>query len=672
MKISLNWLTDYVDVAALSAEKLGDVFTHIGLNCDGIDSTDSDVVFTLDVTSNRPDWLGHLGVARELAAALGLEFRPPQPGLLKTSGRAADLASVTVCEPSLCPRYVARVIRNVTVKPSPAWLVERLAAVGMRSVNNIVDITNFVLMEYSQPLHAFDHDKLHGGRIIVRRATDGEPMTAINGDKCALTSRMLVIADETRPVAVAGVMGGLETEVTAATTNLLLESAQFDPLNIRRTSRSLQLMSESNYRFERGVDGRGLDTASLRACGLILELAGGELAEGAVDVWAKPVEPWPVAIRPARTRAVLGMDIPIERQVDILARLGLSPRVEGAGDGAVIRCTVPTGRADLTREIDLIEEVARLHGYDKIPVAGSVTHTVKPEPRDVRARRDLGRLMSACGFDEVVTPAFVDADENEWFFEEGASIAVDPLVRKTNNVLRATLLGSLLRCAKLNDDAGNADLSLYEVASVFAGRPGSTLPDEHSELVLLTTRDLRELRGAVETVAARSTPEPVEIRPEDVRGFEPGVAAGLYVAGQRAGAIGMIAADVLRAYGLDKPVAAARIDWQVLSRSAGSVRTYQPLPKFPAVRRDLSLIVDEAVTWQQFEQAIQAAVQPLRTAMEYVTTYRGKPIPDGKKSVTVTLTYRSDEATLRGEQIDDQMRQVTEALTAGLGADVRK
>ncbi|MCL2701199.1 MAG: phenylalanine--tRNA ligase subunit beta [Phycisphaerae bacterium] len=667
MKISLNWLTDYVDVA-LPAAELGDVFTHMGLNCDGIAQTDSDVVFVLDVTSNRPDWLGHLGVARELSAALGLAFRPPAVVPLTTAGRAAELTSVEVREPALCPRYVARVIRNVTVKPSPAWLVERLAAVGMRSVNNIVDITNFVLMEYSQPLHAFDYDKLHERRIVVRRAAAGEILTAINGDKCELHPDMLVIADASRPVAIAGVMGGLESEVSAVTTNLLLEAAQFDPLTIRRTSRKLQLMSESNYRFERGVDPRGLEAASLRACELILQYAGGELADGSVDVWAKPVDPWPVAIRPARTRAVLGMDVPVDRHMDILARLGLAPRVEGDR----ILCTVPTSRADLTREIDLIEEVARLHGFDKIPVGGSVTHTVKPELQSVRTRRELGRLMSACGFDETITPAFVDAGENEWFFEDGASIAVAPLVRKTNNVLRATLLGSLLRCAKLNDDAGNGDLSLYEVASVFAGRPGSTLPAEHSELAMLTTRNLRDLRGAIETVVAHLTRESLEIRPEDFRGFAPGGAARLYIAGQQAGAIGVVADDALQFYGLEKPLCAARIDWQAVARGAGQVRIYQPLPKFPAVRRDLSLIVDEAVTWQQFEQTVHAVAQPLRSATEYVTTYRGKPIPDGKKSVTITLTYRSDDATLRGEQVDDQVQQVTTALTENLGAEVRK
>jgi len=666
MKISLNWLTDYVDVN-VSAQQLGDIFTHIGLNCDGINPTDSDVVFVLDVTSNRPDWLGHLGVARELAAALGLEFRPPKIGTLKTTGRAADLTKVEVLDSALCPRYTARVIRNVKVGPSPAWLVERLAAVGMRSVNNVVDVTNFVLMEYSQPLHSFDYDKLEGRRIVVRRAADGELMVAIDGSKCVLNPNMLVIADAVRPVAIAGVMGGLNTEVTAATTNILLESAQFDPLNIRRTSRKLQLMSESNYRFERGVDPRGLEEASLRACQMILDLAGGELAEGMVDVWAKPVEPWPVTLRASRTSQVLGLQIPTERQAEILARLGLAPRVEGDA----IHCTVPTHRADLTREIDLIEEVARLEGYDKIPVGGKVTHTVKGESKDVKTRRELGRLMSACGFDEGVTPSFVDAGENELFLTT-PSICVDPLVRRSNNVLRATLLGSLLRCGKINQDAGNSDVSLYEVAKVFPAAKAGRLPQEHCELAMITTRDLRELRGAIEAIAGQLSSDTLEVRPQDFRGFVEGSAAGLYVAGKLSGAIGLVSPEVLDFYGLEKPFNAMYVDWDALTAAAGQVRQYHPLPKFPSVRRDLSLIVAETVAWRQLEEAIASVPQPMRVAVEYVTTYRGKPIAQGNKSVTITLTYRWNEGTLRSEQVDQQVEQVVTALQQKLGAEVRK
>ncbi len=353
-------------------------------------------------------------------------------------------------------------IRGVKVAASPSWLVERLAAVGMRSVNNVVDVTNFVLMEYSQPLHSFDYDKLSEHRIVVRRAKDGEILQAIDGSKCHLKGDMLVIADAAHPVAVAGVMGGLDSEVTTATRNILLESAQFDPLSIRRTLRALALMSESNYRFERGVDPVAVEEASLRACQLIVELAGGQVAEGSADVWAKPLAPWQVTLRPQRTTKLLGLEIPPQRQAEILTHLGLQPRLQADA----IVCTIPTSRADLTREVDLIEEIARLEGYDKIPVASRVTHAVSAEGVAQRVRRELGAVLVAAGFDEALTPTFVDAGENE-LFGLREPVAVDARVRRSNNVLRGTLTMSLLRCCKTNQDAGIDDLSLFELAKVF-------------------------------------------------------------------------------------------------------------------------------------------------------------------------------------------------------------
>ena len=306
MNISLNWLTEYVDVSLPTAE-LGELFTRIGLNCEGITETASDIIFDLEVTSNRPDLLGHLGVARELATAIGAEFRPPQIKLPKTDGSVADLTSVEVLDPELCPRYTARVIRNVKIGPSPKWLVDYLEAIGMRSVNNVVDVTNFVLMEYSQPLHAFDYDKLTENRIVVRRAKKGETIVSIDETTCQLDDQMCVIADAEKPVAIAGVMGGLDTEVTEATTSLLIESAQFDQMTTRYTSRKLGIMSESNYRFERCIDSVAVDEASLRACVLICELTGGQLADGVVDVWAKPYNPPVVTLRPSRSDKLLGI-----------------------------------------------------------------------------------------------------------------------------------------------------------------------------------------------------------------------------------------------------------------------------------------------------------------------------------------------------------------------------
>ena len=665
MKVSLNWLTDYVDIS-MSAGELAELIVSVGFGVEEIVQTETDVVLDLEITSNRPDLLGHVGVARELAAAAGAKFRPPVIGQLPVHGNVADLTGVEVPDPQLCPRYTARVIRGAKVGPSPKWMVERLQAVGMRSINNVVDVTNYVLMEYSQPLHSFDLDKLAGRRIVVRRARNGEHIVSIDGTKCELNDTMLVIADAEKPVAIAGVMGGLNTEVGEQTVNVLIESAQFDPLSIRHTSRRLQLMSESNYRFERGVDPVAVDEASLRACQLILQTAGGLLAGGVADVWAKPFEPPVVRLRPERCDAILGVTVPPGRQVEILQRLGLSPLVEGGR----IACTIPPHRPDLRREIDLIEEVARLDGYAKIPVGGQVTHAVRGEALPQRTRRQIGRVLAAAGFDEAVTFTFIDRAEAE-LFGWAETVRVNPRVRKTNNVLRPTLLPSLLRACKANQDAGNADVSLFELAAVFPPGRG-TLPDEYVQIGMVTTGDLRDLRGAVEAIVAQVAADAaLDVREAPARGFADGAAAEILLDGEPAGTIGRLDRGVLDFHGLESPIAAATMRLEALLKRAGKTPTYCPIPRLPAVKRDLSFIVEEAVTWRQVQATIDAVRQSMRAGVDHVTTYRGKPIPDGKKSVTVTLTYRSAEGTLRSEQVDEQVADVVSAMKQTWSAELR-
>jgi phenylalanyl-tRNA synthetase beta chain len=674
VKISLNWLTDYVDVS-LPAGELAGVFKRIGLPVEEVIATDTDVVLDLEVTSNRPDCLGHLGVARELAAATGKQFNPPQIGTLPASGRTSELTSIEVLAPDLCPRYTARVIYGVKVGPSPAWMVERLEAVGMRSINNVVDATNYVLMEYSQPLHSFDYDKLEGRRIVVRRAAGGEVLVSIDQTKCELDETMLVIADARRPVAIAGVMGGLNTEVSESTVNVLIESAQFDPLSIRRTSRKLQLMSDSNYRFERGVDPVAIDDASLRACQLIVASGGGSIAEGLVDVWAKPHTPAEVAMRPARCSTLLGVEIPAERQEQILAALGLAPMRRGER----IVCTIPPYRADLTREIDLIEEVGRIHGYDKIPVSGQVTHPVVPDTLATRIRRLAGEALAMAGFDEAVTFSFVDAVEAELFGHERC-VTIDKLTRKTNNVLRPTLLPSLLSACKTNQDAGNDEVCLFEIAACFPAAQGAgdgkdddkKLPDEYTEVALVSTDDLAELSGALETLVHLLAPRArLTVSPRDHPHLAPGRAATVLLDGKAIGSIGQISEPILHHYGLERPIAAAAVRFQPLIDAAQLVRIYEPLPRFPAVRRDLSLIVDEPVTWQQLSEAIARIDQPPRQSLAYVTTYRGKPVPSGRKSVTVAMEYRAADRTLRREEVDSQVEEIIAAMRKDFSAELR-
>ncbi len=656
MLISRNWLSEYVDIS-LPAKELGEWFTRIGLNCEGIEAKGDDLVFDLEVTSNRPDCLGHLGVARELAAATGKPFRPPTIELPAPQGRVEDLTSVTVECPDLCPRYTARVICNVKVAPSPAWLVDRLQTVGVRSVNNVVDITNFVLMEYSQPLHSFDYDRLAGRRIVVRRARKGETIRSIDETTCTLNEDMCVIADAEKPVAIAGVMGGRESEVTEATGNVLLESACFDPLTTRHTSRALGILSESNYRFERGVDPVAVDEASRRACELLCDLTGGEPTEGVVDVWARPYEPPSVSLRPARTDHLLGISVPPARQKDILSRLGL--HTEEQGDRLV--CTVPSFRADLRREVDLIEEVARLHGYDEIPTLGKVAHRVTSMGNAEWVRRLAIQTLAAAGYSEAITFSFVDEEEAR-LFGWPKPVCVNEIVRKTNRALRPSLLPSLLRAVKSNQDVGNTDVSLFELAAVFPPDPkASARPAEYVELGLVSTQGRRDVRGALEAVVRRIAPRAeLTVQPAE------GLADTILLNGEAVGRITTISPartpDLQKHYGLEKDVAAATIRFEAIEQHAERTRTAQPIPKFPPIRRDLSLIVVEELSWGELAGALRTCSQPWRVEDRYVTTYRGKPIPKGKKSVTVTLEYRSNEGTLTHERVDEQVEQLLTSL----------
>ncbi|MCD4699009.1 MAG: phenylalanine--tRNA ligase subunit beta, partial [Phycisphaerae bacterium] len=649
-----------------------------------IEETDTDIVLDLEVTSNRPDCLGHIGVAREAAAALGLELKLPDLSAVPVGATGVEkLTSVEVLAPDLCPRYTARIIRGVKVGPSPSWMVERLEAVGLRGINNVVDVTNYVLMEYGQPLHAFDQKRLSGGRIIVRRGLPGEQIVSIDETRCTLSEEMLVIADAERSVAVAGIMGGLESEVGDETTDIFLESAQFDPLTVRKAARALSLMSESSYRFERGVDSVAVEAASLRACQLLLQTAGGELACGIIDVCAGPYVPPEVILRTDRCRSLLGVEIDDAAQAEILNRLGLSAELKGG----MIVCRIPAWRADLRREIDLIEEVARLHGYDRIPVHHEVTHPVAGAGGSECFRRGVRGILTAAGFDEAITYTF-DDDESAALFGFQTGLHVDAAVRRTNNMLRPTLLGSLLRACRTNQDVGNKDVNLYELAAVFppvvsiverpvvsrAERPSESgdLPEEYTALGMVTQLDLPDLRGALEAVISRSAPAAsLEVVAGPVAGFSEGQSAEIHLDGRRIGLIGMVADAALDYFGLEKPHAAAMINFDMLMDYAGTERTYRPLPRFPAVERDLSLVVDQAVTWRELAGAIDSTDQPMRESLQYVGTYRGKQIQAGKKSVTVSLTYRSGDGTLRSEQVDEMVGQVVETLVGQLGAELR-
>lgn len=668
MKTSLEWLTSEFLAASLTAQQAGEALTHGGLPVENIEPHGSDMVIDVEVTSNRGDCLSHLGVARELSALLDLP-RKPEPKSFPADAPGAAPTSVKIEAPALCPQYTARIIKGVKIGPSPAWMARRLEAVGIRPINNVVDVTNYVMMEMGQPLHAFDFDKLAEGRIVVREAKAGEKIISIDGHERKLDPGMLVIADASRPVAVAGVMGGLESEVSDKTVNVLLESARFDPLSVRRTSRALALKSESSYRFERQIDPTLPQRASLRAAQLIIETAGGEVVGPLVSAGDSGYSPRKLILRLARIKQVLGVEFPPQRVVEALTRLQLNPSLK---DGQ-IEVTVPSWRLDLNIEVDLIEEVARVIGYENIPMRQEISIQVVPPSAEAMTIQLIRQTLIGAGYFEAVSVSFVSDPLLRDFVPPEAKtlLRADPVVRRDNAHLRPSILPGLLEGVRRNETVGTASAKLFEIGSTFWAGDGGRV-EERRRVGLVGSAELREVRGTVEALLEKLNPDrPVKVIPADRPGYAKGACGRIEWGDRAVGYLGRIDRAAAEKLSLRELPAAAELELAVLLELTQHVKMLHPLPKFPAVRRDLSLVVAEAVRFEQIDSALRALSLRDLEGLEYVTTYRGKPLEKGTKSVTVTLVFRSPATTLTSEQVEESVQKATEAAKQQLGATLR-
>lgn len=673
MKASYGWIREYVPAYRSAPAKMAEQLTFSGTEIEGVEKAGKDSVLEAAVTSNRADCLGHLGLAREVAAASGHALVPPPMTAEALGGRTADVASVEVQAPDLCSRFTARVIEGVRIGPSPEWLRTRLEAIGVRPVNNVVDVTNFVLFELNQPLHAFDLDRLPGGAIVVRRARAGEKLVAINGQACELVSDDLVIADRQRAVGIAGVMGGRDTEVGDGTTRILIESACFARESVRRTARRLQIASDASFRFERGVDRAQVLAASERAARLILEVAGGTLRSEPIDAGGPGPAPAPITLRLARVKAVAGISIPRPRVAAILRSIACA--VE-EGEEA-FQVTPPTFRADLAREIDLIEEVIRLHGFDRVPLRTAMTaRTVRPHPaREVRER--VKDRMAALGFLETVTPDFVaDATGGKVaLLASGPALRVLNPVRAGEGTLRRSLLPSLLQVRKHNQDAGNDGLRLFEIANLHAG-PGAdaaagTGPEQFSILGFLVDGDWRDARGAVESLAA-AFGFPLQVASGEAADLDPGLRARLLSGDRLLGVLGRPSRELLKAAGLKVHPVYGEIDLRVVEAASVAVKRFTALPRFPAVERDLALKVAEDVPYASIESGVRAASpRHLESLALFDEVYRGAQVGEGRKSINIRLVFRAPDATLTAESVDEEIARVVRHLHETTGAETR-
>ncbi len=675
MKVTIDWLRDHVDFD-LSPEVLAERLTLAGLETEGIETVGDETVIELETTSNRPDHLGLIGVAREIAWICETPLRSPEvsyPTIPTHRGkRLEELVTLEVQDRERCPRYIARLAVDVRVGPSPTWLRRRIEAIGLRSVNNVVDLSNYVLFEYGQPLHAFDFDRLAAGTIIVRRAAHSEPFTAINDKKYHLDREDLVIADANRTVALAGIMGGLDSEVGDGTTAVLLESAWFEPIPVRRSSRRLGLASDSSYRFERRVDPFGVDAASRRFLSLLQKETGAKILEGEVEVCeASLIEGArnTVSLRPARVTQVLGVEIPPAEIRLGLGRLGIEER---GGTAERLEFLTPSFRGDLQREIDLVEEVARVYGFDNIP-EGELR--VFPVEERARTRRlgGISTLLIGAGYHDALTLAFNTADDSaieEWWCISKPFEVRNP-VRSAEGRLRRSLLPRLWQAVRGNRTHGVESVRLFEQARVFHRRSGVAAPVEREHLAWTALgggEDQRGARGIADAVLALLRVEGATWTPHagSAGGMIPGSAVQVNLGGEPVGLVGAVLLP-----GIAGEVWGGELYLDPILERARDL-PFAEFSRHPGMRRDLNVVVAEDLLWQQLSDAVLSLTLENLQAVEFSDVYRGKQVPAGRKSVLFSLKFQGEDRTLTGEEVDREVERLVRYLGASFGAELRR
>lgn len=676
MIVSWNWLKDYVALD-VSVDALTHRLMMAGFNLEGVEDVDGDFAIDLEITSNRPDCLGHLGVAREIATLLGKELKFPDAKPAESGPSVDGRVFVEIAaDADWCPQYRARLIEGVKIGPSPDWMQRRLKTLGLRPINNVVDVTNYVMFECGQPLHAFDFAKVGGGRIVVRNAKPGEKIVAINHKEYPLEPWHGVIADEKTAMAFAGVMGGATTEIHSGTTSVLLESAEFAPLLIRRMGRAIDLASDASCRFERKTDPSGVAWASDRAAKLIAETSGGTVAKGFVHAGKPTLETAPITLRFHRVADVLGISVSAEEATTTLTKLGLE-KISANGESITVR--PPTFRRDLTREIDLVEEVGRIHGYADVPEDAPPPLRAVAQSKAIRAQEIVRASLVGMGWFETTTFTFThqEASESVRPWTSDAPLTVRHSSRRHENALRESLLPSLAQAAALNEARGTRSVRLFEIAHAFIPKEGP-LPDERTFLGLAALEPgddkdaslWRMVRGQIEAALHRLR-IPIELAPADVDGFAQGKSAAIQSGGKRIGVIGYAGDAVRKLFDLRGALVLAELDLTPILSGANLSTTVVAPPDQPAIERDLSVVFDEAVRWSEVESLVRSEAGAALESLSFADLYRGKQVPAGKKSLMFQMIFRAADRTLTGEEVDATVQKIVGALKMKLGGELR-
>jgi phenylalanyl-tRNA synthetase beta chain len=642
-----------------------------------------DVIFELEITPNRPDCLSHLGIARELQALGGGKIRRPQIKIDEVIEPASEAVAINIEDPAGCPRYTARIIRNVTVGQSPLWLKMMVHYLGMRPINNVVDITNFVMMELGQPLHAFDYDRFSNPRVVVRRAHDDEKFVTLDDVERKLNTEHLLITDGSRAVAIAGIMGGHYSEVSERTKVILLESAYFDPTVIRRGSKQLGLASESSRRFERGADPEMAPLANSRACEAIARLCGGQSLKGIVDCYPQPFESSRIKLRRSRVEHLLGIKIGDDEIGHILQRLDISHKVNGD-----FQIAQPSFRPDLTREVDLIEEIARIHGFDRIPASyrpgGAL---ITPEYKNHKVIEKVRAYLVGAGLTEIFPVTLGDARLASKLGQLETCVKLLNPISEEMSVARPTLILTMLPIIRRNLNFRERNLSLFEIGDVYlAGAGRGRLPDQRMHLIIgmcgaefpdfwgakWRPRDIYSLKGLVEDLASHLQIGQVEIKPGDHFAFERGLSFSISIGGKVIGYSGRLSREAAEAAEIKESVIIAELDFESLIEMVPDAKAARELAKFPSADRDIAIVVDEDIAALEIESEIREAGGGLIDEAWIFDLYKGKNIPSGRKSLAFGMKFRLADRTLTDDEVNQALERIILALKKRFGAELRK
>ncbi len=639
-----------------------------------------DYILTFELTPNRADSISAIGIARDMTALAATKLRKPEFNLSESSERASDCVKVSIEDRYGCPRYAARVIRNVKIAPSPWWIKKKLLMSGIRPISSVVDVTNLVMLETGHPLHAFDLDRFGSDEVVVRKAGQGEKFTTLDGQEHELTPEVLLITNGKKAVAAGGVMGGLDSEVGEDTTDVLLEAAYFNPSVIRKSRKRLETVSESSTRFEKGADPNGIPYAIDRAAFLLQEVCGGEVLSGIVDCYPQKIEPVTVSFRPKRCNDVLGTSISESRMKEIFTNLEFT--VEGSGQ---LEVTIPTFRPDVEREIDLIEEVARIEGYDSIPDAvANIGPLFTPRHPIDTFRDEVRKILTGVGFDEMLGHGLVDSQFARLLNPQAPQLRLINTVSKELDVMRNSLVPTAMTVISHNISHRSLDLRLFEIGKAYFPPDENGVWREDLRILLVVTGstsngwrehprplDFYDLTGGLERLADHFRWPQLSFEAVEIPFLEDDISFSLLIGGQSSGVIGKVSSSMLGKLDIKQPVFVAEVEVERLIPMSRPSIEFTPLPLYPAAPRDLAIVVADNVQAEELVSTVKRTAGGLAEAVRIFDLYTGKQIENGRKSVAISITYRSREGSLSGEQVDDLQQKVVDSLKQMFNAEIR-